>query len=252
MTARPDLRIKLLGELRVRRPDGTYVERAEWRTGKTMDLLRLLALNNGRSVRLTSITEKLWPSSSPERSRASLRTAGSQIRRATGANCIVRQGERILLAGAWVDAIMFLTDARRVHALARAGRHTRAVDLTRAAERLYEDDFHAHDDESPWARAERNHLKVTRRAMLCQAAESAIDLGDHEVAADLAAIAVRIDPASEAAHRALMRSYAELGEVGSALRVFEGLRSHLADELGADPSEQTRELHLRLLRGHSR
>jgi DNA-binding SARP family transcriptional activator len=46
-----------------------------------------------------------------------------------------------------------------------------------------------------------------------------------------------------------MQAYAELGEVGSALRVFETYRSHLAEELGADPSPQTRELHLKLLRG---
>jgi DNA-binding SARP family transcriptional activator len=34
-----------------------------------------------------------------------------------------------------------------------------------------------------------------------------------------------------------------------ALRVFETFRRHLAEELGADPSHQTRELHLRILQG---
>lgn len=252
MTTRPDLRVKILGELEVRRNDGSLVERALWRTGKTMDLLRILALSNGRPVRLTSLTEQLWPNATPDRARASLRTAASVIRRATRANCLVRQGDAILLEGAWVDAVMFLNDARRVHTLARAGRHPRALALTQAAERHYTDDFHAHDDESPWARAERDSLKQSRRAMLCQAAESAIQLGDFRDAVTYASTAVRIDPTSEAAHRALMRAYAELGEVGSALRVFEGLRAHLADELGADPSGQTRALHLRLLRGDRR
>ncbi len=49
-----------------------------------------------------------------------------------------------------------------------------------------------------------------------------------------------------------MRAHAELGEIGSALRVFEAYRARLAEELGADPSPQTTQLHLRLLRGHSR
>lgn len=252
MASRRTLRVWILRELTVRRHDGSLVERAEWRTAKTMDLLRILALSNGRPVRLANVTQQLWPNVSVERARASLRTAASQVRRVTGSNCISRHGDGILLEGAWVDVVVFLNDARRVHSLALAGRHSRAIDLTRAAERLYTDDFHAHDDESPWARAERDHLKQVHRSMLCQAAESAIELGDYRTALTFAGNAVRIDPTSEAAHRALMRSYAELGEIGSALRAFEGLRTHLADELGADPSMQTRALHLRLLRGYSR
>jgi len=223
----------------------------EWRTGKTMDLLRILALNNGRPVRLTSVTEKLWPGVSPDRARASLRTAGSQIRRATGVNCIVRQSGGVVLQGAWVDAILFLDDARLVHAAARAARHGRVLDLTQAAERLYRGDFHAHHDESPWVRAERDHLAQSRRAMLCDAADSAITLGRHRDALALAETAAGIDRTSEAAHRALMRAHAGLGEVGSALRAFEACRAHLAEELGADPSPQTRALHLSLLRGES-
>ena len=252
MTPRPGLRVKVLGDLVVRRGDGTCVERSEWHTSKTMDLLRILALSNRRPVRLTSVTEQLWPDVSPDRARASLRTAASQVRRAVGAQCVVRQGDGIVLQGAWVDAAVFLRDARHVHTLARTGRHSRALDLTLAAERLYVGDFHARDDDSSWARAERDHLKQCRKAMLCQAAESAIELRDYRRAVTFAATAVRIDPTSEAGYRALMRSYAELGEIGSALRAFEGLRAHLADELGADPSNQTRALHLSLLRGNSR
>ena len=249
MTSRPDLRINLLGEFQVRRHDGTVVGRDEWRTGKTMDLLRILALSKGRPVRLTWVTERLWPNVGQDRARASLRTAASQIRRATGASCLVRQSDGIKLEGAWVDAIAFRNDARRVHALALAARHSRAVDLTRAAERLYADDFHAHDDESPWAWTEREHLRRCRGAMLSRAAESAITLGDFRSALGFAGTAVGIDATSEAAHRAQMRSYAGLGETASALRSFEGLRTHLAHEMGASPSLETRELHLQLLRG---
>ena len=37
--------IRLLGSLRVRRGDSSVVDASEWRTGKTLDLLRLLALD---------------------------------------------------------------------------------------------------------------------------------------------------------------------------------------------------------------
>jgi DNA-binding SARP family transcriptional activator len=244
-----DLRVRVLGELEVQRPDGSLVALGEWRTGKTADLLRILALNNGRPVRLASVIEKLWPNASPDRARASLRTAGSQIRRATRVNCIARQNGGMLLTGAWVDAELFLDHVRRVHEATQADDHVRVLDLSRAAERLYRGDFRAHDDQSPWALAERDHLSQSRRGMLCDAAESAIRLGEFEEALRHADTAVRIDPSSEAAHRALMRGYAELGETASALRAFEACRSYLAEELGADPSPQTRALHLRILRG---
>ena len=246
-----EIRVRVLGGLDVVRADGTAVAVEEWRTGKTMDLLRLLALNNGRPVRSSSLVDKLWPNVSPERGRGSLRTASSQIRRAIGTNCIVRQPEGLVLRDAWVDAVRFLDDARRVHVAAREAHHSHVLALARSAERLYVGDFHAYDDESDWAIAEREHLAHTRHEMLCDAAVGALELRLYREALDLAAAAVRIDRSSETAHRALMRAHAELGEIGSALRVFESYRSHLAEELGADPSPQTRELHLRLLRGTS-
>ena len=251
MPPHPVLRVRLLGDLCVQRPDGTIVRYDEWSTGKTADLLRILALNNGRAVRVTSVIDKLWPNVGLDRARASLRTAGSQIRRATGVNCIVRQGVGVMLQGAWVDATLFLHDARLVQFAAQARRHTRVLDLTRAAERLYRGDFHAHDDDSPWARSEREYLEGSRRGILCAAAESAIALDRYDEAVALAETVIRIDRSSEAAHRALMRAHAAMGEIGSALRAFEACRAHLAEELGADPSAQTRALHLQLLRGES-
>ena len=93
MTSRTDIKIEVLGELVVRRRDGTVVGHDEWRTGQTRDLLRLLALSNGRRLRRSSIAEQLWPHVAPERARASLRTAGSQIRRAIGSDCLIRHGD---------------------------------------------------------------------------------------------------------------------------------------------------------------
>jgi len=244
-----DLRVRLLGDLEVQRLDGTIVSHDEWRTGKTTDLLRILALNNGRPVRISSVLDKLWPDVGWDRARASLRNAGSQIRRATRMNCIVRKDGSVLLQGAWVDAALFLNDAHFVQLAAQAARHVRVLHLTRAAERLYRGDFHAYDDDSPWACAEREHLAQSRRRVLCAAAEAAIALGKYQDALTYAEAAVQIDRSSETAHRALMRAHAALGEIGSALRAFETCRAHLAEELGADPSMQTRALHLRLLRG---
>lgn len=244
-----EIRIRLLGTFEALRPDGTVVASHQWRTGKSIDLLRILALSNGRPVHLTGVVDKLWPGVSMERARASLRTAASHVRRALGVNCVQRQNGSLVLTGATVDVVEFQEGARLAQLAARAGDHRGALDLAERAEGLYTGDFHAHNDASEWAVAERNQLRRTRQVMLCAAADAAIALGSYPVARDLAEKAVGIDRSSETANRALMVAYAGLGETASALRVFESCRTHLAEELGADPSAQTQALHLRVLRG---
>lgn len=243
------IQIRLLGPLDVRRLDGSSVALDEWRTGKTMDLLRMLAIGAGRPVRIGAIIERLWPEVSPERGRGSLRTASSQIRRAVRTNCVVRQPEGLILSGAWVDTASYLQAAHRASAAARVRHHARVLALVRAAEPLYVDDFHAHDDESDWAVAHRQHLRRARHEMLCDAAAAAFDLHLYRESLDFATTAVDVDRSSETGHRLVMRAHAALGDLGSALRAFEDCRAHLAETLGTDPSTQTQDLHLRLLRG---
>lgn len=244
-----DIQIRLLGTLDVRRPDGSPVPAEQWRTGKTMDLLRLLALDAGRPLRVAGLIEKLWPDAvDEERARGSLRTALHHIRRALETNCVLRHPEGLLLQGAWVDVDAFLERGRLAQHAAREGQHDWVLAHTEVAEELYRDDFHAHDDDSGWASDHRVHLRGARLAMLCDAAESALTVKHHCDALRFASGAALLDPGSEAAHRLLMRAHAAVGEIGNALRVFETLRSHLSDELGTDPSWQTREVHLRLLR----
>lgn len=245
------IRIRLLGGLTVVRPDGTTVPTDQWRTGKTMDLLRLLALADGRPVRPQTLVELLWPAATPERGRGSLRTASSQIRRTIGTNCVVRQPDGLRLLDAWVDAVRYLEASARVAHAARSQEHARVLEIARAAEQLHAGDFRAYDDDSAWAVAERDRIAVARHGLLCDAASSALALRLTREAAALSTEAIRVNETSETAHRLLMAAQAGLGETGTALRVFETYRARLATELGADPSRQTQELHLRLLRGET-
>jgi hypothetical protein len=57
-----------------------------------------------------------------------------------------------------------------------------------------------------------------------------------------------LEPFSERATRLLMRAHADVGELSLALREYERCRTLLSEELGIDPSRQTRDVHLALLR----
>jgi DNA-binding SARP family transcriptional activator len=244
------IEIRLLGPLHVRRSDSSVVEPGAWRTGKTLDLLRLLALDADQPVRVASLLEKLWPDVDEAHGRASLRTAASQLRRALRSDCIERRLGGLVLRHAWVDATAFRSLATEAKAALRERRLARVVALTREAEALYVDDFTAHDDGSAWALEARESLAAVRRALLVDAAECAIELHWMRDGVELANKALAVDSCAERAHRALIQAYAGLGETEQALRAFERCRQMLAEELGADPSAQTRAVHMQVLAGH--
>jgi DNA-binding SARP family transcriptional activator len=214
-----------------------------------MDLLRLLALDAGRPLRVASLVDKLWPAAEHARGLASLRTAASEIRTTLHEpECLARRHDSLVLLGVEVDAVELVAAAEAAHRLNAERRYHESVAAGQRAARLYQDDFHAYDDLSPWARDEGARLVEAHAAALRDGAQSALQLGQYEQALDLANVVTRAHPLDERAHRVLMRCFAELGEMGRALQVFETNRVHLADELGADPSHQTRELHGWLLR----
>jgi DNA-binding SARP family transcriptional activator len=239
--------IRLLGSLRVRRADSSVVDASEWRTGKTLDLLRLLALDADQPVRIDSLLEKLWPDVDEARGRASLRTAASQIRRTLRTDCVARRLGGLVLTNAWVDVTAFRDLAVEARVSRRSGDHSRVVGLTREAEALYLGDFEAHDGGSSWAVEAREALAAMRRSMLTDAAESAVELSWMRDGIDLAELAIAADPYSERGYRSLMRALAGLGETDRALRVFGDLRTVLADELGVAPSRQTSALQMSIL-----
>ena len=245
------VRIRVLGDLRVKRRDGTDVGVEEWRTGKTRDLLRLLALGDGRPMRAERLAELLWPDAPSNRARNRLRTAASQIRVTLGDHSVERRSDGYLLRDAVLDAHQFAALAVRAGLAADRRDHAGVLPITRAAERLYRDDFHADDDDSPWAVAERTRLLRLRRTMVRDAAEAALHAQKRREALSYARLAMELDPMNETALRSLMRVHAAFGESAAALRDFEEFRSRLADELGVDPSPETRKLHVALLRESS-
>ena len=224
------------------------VEHLAWRTGKNMDLLRLLALSNGRPVRAASLVDTLWPDSLPDRGRHSLRTAATQLRHALGGPHVQRQPDGLVLLSAWVDVEAFETWAVRARDASVSGQYAEALRAARTADELYAGDLRASDDAGTWVLSRRSHLEAVHLDLCTTAAQAALRLGLPREALSLALRAAAMDPSSEAAQRALIEAYADLGEVAQALLVFERLRTRLAEELGADPSPQTRNLHMRVLR----
>ncbi len=242
------IEIQMLGPMLVRRSDGSAVTAGEWRTAKTLDLLRLLALHNGEAVPAASLLLKLWPDVDESRGRASLRTAASQLRKVLGEDCVDRRAGGLVLQNAWVDTQAFLTLVGDAAASRRAGDHARVVATVEEAEALYVGDLDVSDAPRDWLFEARDHLREARCRALLDASDAAASLCWMRDSLELATRAAEIDTCEESS-RALMRALAGVGELDKALGVFERVRRDLAERYGVDPSPQTRALHLQLLTG---
>ena len=243
----PFLEIRMLGAFEVCRPSGNVVAAGEWRTGKFADLVRLLALEAGDPVPTQRLIGILWPSSESSRAKASLRTAASQVRHVIGGDHLDRSPAGLRLKDVWVDVSAFRTLAGTVHRLRGTGPLVRMNDVAQKALALYRGDFAAHDERAEWAVRQRRELAALYRDVLCDAAETALELGSAIDAVDYACRATSVDPFSERATRSAMRAHAELGEMPRALEEFERCRALLARKLAIEPSPQTRDLRRLLL-----
>ena len=241
------IEVRLLGPLQVRRADGSLVHPQEWRTGKTVDLLRLLATRAGEAVSVDEILEALWPQVDEQRGRGSLRNALGHLRKLLGQGAIERRPDGLVLRGAWVDSVALLALADEARRHARHGRLALAVKVAREADALHLGEFTTHDPDALWAVPVRENLESRFREMTLDAAEHAVELGWMRDGLELGQRALDADVTSERAYRVLMRAYTGLGETERALRVYERCRAVLAEDLGLDPSPQTRALHLEIL-----
>ncbi len=240
--------IRLLGPLRVRRVDGSWVDGAEWRTRKTQDLLRILALEAGQRVSTDQLVDVLWPEGDVERGKVSLRTAASHLRRVLGPDCLTRSRGGLVLSDVWVDTQKFQTLAHDCHQAFSRGDFAAALVSAEAADSLYIRDLEPAADGTAWWVGQAQQLRTARAGLLVEAAASAISLHLVRDAADYAERAVATDAYSERACRVAMLAFRGIGEISRAMNVYNECRTRLSEELGVDPTPETQEVYLQLLR----
>lgn len=241
------LEIRLLGQTLVRRRDGRVVSAKEWRTAKSLELVRLLAVSHPEPVPVDLVLERLWPQAPAKNAQANLRTAIYHGRLAMGDGAIERSGETLTLNNAWTDVQAYAVLAGDVEHARRAGQSMRVASLARAAAALYVGDINTCSS-GEWSIQAQHEWRELRQNVLLASAEAAAAMGRMHEALDHAGEARTIDGSSERAVRVMMRALGGLGEIRKAIAVFEELREELAESYGVDPAPQTRALHLQLLR----
>lgn len=210
-----------------------------------------LIVNRHRPVTRDELADVLWDDAPPERSERALSAVLSKLRRVLGPDALggatplhvrLPQGTRIDLEAA-DDAV------HRAESAVAQGDWTRAWAASQVALNTARRGFLA-GEEGAWIDVCRRHLAELQVRSLETYAAAALGLGGAEQAAaeragrELVAAA----PYRESGYRYLMAALAAGGNVAEALRVYDGLRRRLDDDLGIVPCATTRALHEQLLR----
>ncbi|GAB3931450.1 BTAD domain-containing putative transcriptional regulator [Kribbella albertanoniae] len=211
-------------------------------------VLAALALRPGTPVAQTELIDRVWDGDPPDavlnvlysyvaRLRTALKSVpGAAIRRAGSHGYVLDIEPR--------DIDLYAARALREEALTLSG--SPALEVWRRACELAGDEALV-GLSGQWADNTRAALAVERLELLTERYAAELDAGHHTaVLSDLAALS-DAEPLVESLAELLMLAYYRSGRPADALTRFEAIRVRLRDELGADPSQRLRDLHLRIL-----
>jgi DNA-binding SARP family transcriptional activator len=218
--------VHLLGGFRLV-VDGLPVEL----TPVTERLVAILGLQ-GRSAR-SRVAGMLWPETAEMRALASLRTGIWRVNTAASGLIVSTRSALTLTDGATVDVRTYQSSA--------AQRMRAAEDVCGSGAIDYEGDLLPDWDEE-WLLAERERLRQLRLHLLEQEAGRLARAGQFGLALEAAYAALCADPLRESAHRAVIGIHVAEGNTSEARRAYEVCRRTMVNDLGVEPSSETRTL----------
>jgi DNA-binding SARP family transcriptional activator len=251
----PDARVYLCGRVTVER-NGRVLSDAALGGRQGRLLFAFLGTRRTQPASKSQLIEAIWGSRMPpsvdtavnalvSKLRAALRKLGVPRPHGVASDAGTYQFE---VRSAWIDIEDARTAIDRAEGALRGGTLSEAWGSANVAAAIARQPF-LPDEEHPWVQQQRAQLqRVWRRALLVLSAVS-VRNGEHELGIQHAAEALAAEPFDEVACQALMHAHATAGNRAEALRVYADCRKLFRDELGADPSEQTAAVFLRILRG---
>ncbi len=250
----PQIELRLAGTFGVIRA-GTELPESQVGSRKSRTLLKLLAVERPALVPVDRIVDVLWPGEPPAAAEQNVATLVSRLRGVLGSGIIVGGRHGYRLAGEPEVDVDLDAAARCCERAKRKLPAAPAIALAAAEQAiglLSADIALAEEPYATWADPTREQLRQLLRLARLTAAEAGLVIGEASSAVRYAEAALAADPLDETACRWYMSSSAAAGELARALVAYEALRERLAEELGADPSPQTQELQLAILRQQDR
>ena len=205
-----------------------------WR--KHLALLVYLARSPRRGRSREHLIGLLWGDRGEAAARHSLSEALRVIRHHGGEGSVEVTVGQVRLGPGSVQL-----DVDRLEELAGEGEWTAAAELV-SGEFLEGFSLAEASEFEDWLAAEREMWSRRGVEVLVSCADAHARVGEVEEACGFASRALGLQPMSEAALRCALRCRSLAGDRAGALALFERFHSRLAEEVGVEPSEETRSL----------
>jgi DNA-binding SARP family transcriptional activator len=233
--------IRALGPVDVLVDGATAPRELLWR--HPLVLLLYLARSPRRTRTREHLVGLLWPEKPSDKAHHSLNVALDTIRACAGRALVGRVGDQVRLNAAQLDL-----DTDRFDPLVAERRWAEACDLIGGSflEGFVMPGASGVED---WLKSERDLWARKAVDALVQHVAQLLEAGDLKRAAERAQQAAAIDPLSDAAACALMRSLALAGLRSEALVAYERFSERLAQDLGTHPDASSAALAERVRQG---
>ncbi|MCA9672512.1 MAG: hypothetical protein KC503_43255 [Myxococcales bacterium] len=238
------IKLHLFGGFRVERAGGGGDVSLNNKKGRA--LLCYLALQPQRRAPRATLATLLWADTGPQRARHNLRQCVAALRRSLGDEALQSDDDALaLVAASDVDA---LAEAIAIAGDGGGEQQREALErvLTIYLGELMGGFFLDVDEFDRWLDDERRRARDRACDALQRLATLHDAAGEHEGAISAIERWLEIDPACEAAHRALMRRYDAAGRRSDALAQYERCVEALARAYEAKPEAETNALYQRL------
>lgn len=234
---------RTLGPIEVTLDGGPAPAELLWR--KNLALLIYLARSPRRTRTRDHLVGLLWGDRSETAARHSLSEALRVIRRHAGDEAVETSGGQVHLAPGVVEV-----DVEHLEALAEAEQWEQAAELI-AGEFLEGFAVPGASEFEDWLASERETWRRRGVDVLVRGADALAQAGRTQEASSMAGRALALDPTSERALGASLRSFSLLGDRSGALELYDRFQARLKEEVGTEPSEDTRALVERIRRERS-
>ncbi len=245
------MRVDVFGPLRVHAGPAVLTAR-EFRGVKPKQVLQILVAAGGHTVSKDRLADLLWGEALPRHHHATLETYVSVLRQALQPGARARDSVVLTDRGGYaLDQTRVHTDVEEFDRLLGAAvgaepgealaRLTQALGLVRGE--VLED-----EPDADWAQEVRGVYRQRQVQALIDAGRLSLLTGETAAALELAKRAVALNPLAEPAYQVVMTAAYALWRQDEALTAYDRCRRLLAEELGADPLDETVALHLSILR----